>query len=108
MPQAPDPYALHDATLAELRLQQQAAQAAGERPSSTPTNARSARRRVENRAEGATNVFGSASGAIYDLAALVLSIGWFVVKWTLILGTKLFAGMSNAAHWVMHEVTGGD
>ena len=68
------------------------------------------RRRVENRAEGpegATNVFGAATGAIYDLGALILSIGWFAVKWTLLLGTKLVVGMSKAAHWVINEVTGG-
>lgn len=128
MPQPPDPYALHEATLAKLQQQ-----AAGERSAptarsksalrststSTPTSTnpadvtsvRTRRTQAQNRAEapeGATNVFGSATGAIYDLGALLLSIAASVVKFALIGGTKLFAGMFNAAHWVMHEITGGD
>jgi hypothetical protein len=106
VPQPPDPYALHEATLAKLRQQ-----ATGESPPPTPRKAGPARGRAENREvapEGATNVFGSATGALYDLAASILSIGRFAVKWTLIGGTRLFVGMFRAAHWVMHEVTGGD
>ena len=130
VPQPPDPYALHEATLAKLQQQ-----AAAERSSSASTStsaSRSAsssasvgivattrfrRGRAESRADardgpttvfGATNFLGAASGALYDLAAVVLSLGMFFGKWALIGGTKLFSGMFKAASWVLHEITGGD
>ena len=126
MPQPPDPYALHDAELARLRREQAAASKPTAPTSSKParsklesTNAEStkpaggkpARIRSENRqevAEGTSGVVGGTTSAIYELGALILGIGWFVVKGAVNLGTKLAVGIFNAAHWVMSEVTGGD
>jgi hypothetical protein len=106
VPQPPDPHALHEAALAELRRQ-----AAAEEPSSGPAKAMPERARGESRQvaapEGATNIFGSATGAVYEVGALALSVGWFFVRWAVVLGRKLAVGMVRAAHWALDSVTGG-
>lgn len=106
MPQPPDPYALHNATLASL--QQQAAATAP----ATSTSTRRTRTRAESRGEAApaapvpgTPIAVSPRGV--GLGMSIVALIGILLKWGLILGWRLVRFGFNVVIWTMDAVTSG-
>lgn len=105
MPQPPDPFALHDATLASLQ------QASATAPPTTSTSTKRLRHRAVNREEAApTSSAGPAIGiptAIKPRPMNIVDVLLMVIKWAAILGWRLIVLGFNIAFWTMDQVTSG-